>query len=205
MNPHLKSIAGSLAGYFLLALACTFPVAMLMLDILWLNNGVGEHSFTEYAQSLILLLTIGTFAYVIAKHDKEKPFAYMAIGLFTAMLIREQNFLFNDLGAHLWESLVIITLVITITLSRRSGTPFAPVFSTYLRSRAGQIMVIGLIILLFYSRFLGMGMIWTSLLDDGYVRTVKNAIEEGTELLAYVIILYAAQVYRRRLAQGLHG
>jgi len=205
MNPHIKSIVVSLTKYFLLAVACTYPVAMLMLDILWLNNGVGEHSFTEYSQSLILLLIIGTFCYVIMTHEKERPFAYMAVGLFVAMLIREQNFLFNNMGAHLWESLVAITLVVTFILSRRSDTPFAPVFSTYLRSRAGQIMAIGLVILLFYSRFFGMSLIWTSLLDDGYVRTVKNAMEEGTELLAYVLILYAAQVYRKQLAEGTHG
>lgn len=205
MDPHLKSVIISLSKYFLLALACTYPVAMLMLDILWLNNGVGEHSFTEYSQSLILLLTIGTFCYIIMKHENEKPFAYMAVGFFTAMLIREQNSLLDSMGAHLWETLVAIVFVIAFVLSRRSGTPFAPVFSTYLRSRAGQIMAVGLVILLFYSRFFGMSIIWASLLDDGYVRTVKNAMEEGTELLAYVLILYAAQVYRKQLTEGTYG
>jgi|SRR5690554_2489386 len=205
MYTQTKSIITSLLKYFLLAIACTYPVAMLMLDILWLNNGVGEHSFTEYSQSLLLILIISTFGYIIMTYEQERPLAYMAAGLFIAMLIREQNSLFNNMGAHLWETLVAITFVIAVILSRRSRAAFVPAFDRYLNSRAAQIMAIGLVILLFYSRFFGMSIIWTSLLDDGYVRTVKNAMEEGTELLAYVLILYASQVYRKQLAAGTYS
>lgn len=199
MNSHIKSILASLAQYFFLAFLLAYPVAMIMLDVLWVGNSIGEHSFTEYSQSLILVLIIATFYYVALKHKDQQPFAYMAIGLFVAMLIREQNSLFNSLGAHLWESLVAAVFIAAIYFARRTKQPFAPVFSTYLRSHAGHIMALGLALLLIYSRFLGMGMIWTSLLEDGYVRTIKNAIEEGTELLAYVIIFYATQVYRVQL------
>lgn len=200
MNPHIRSILSSLAQYLFLAFILAYPVAMIMLDILWVGNNIGEHSFTEYSQSLILVLIIATFYYITVKHEDQRPFTYMAIGLFIAMLIREQNSLFNSMGAHLWESLVAATFIMAIYLTRRNKQPFAPVFSAYLRSRAGQIMALGLILLLIYSRFLGMSIIWKSLLESGYVSTIKNAVEEGTELLAYVIILYAAQVYRVQLA-----
>ncbi len=200
MNPHVKSIMTSLSTYLLLALACVFPVAMVMLDVLWVGNNIGEHSFTEYSQSFVLILIIVTFGYITAKHQDQRAFAYMAIGLFVAMLIREQNFYFNNIAAHLWETLVAITFMISLVLSRRSQQPFAETFSAYLASRAGQIMAIGLILLLFYSRFLGMSLIWKAVLQDAYTNAFKNIVEEGTELLAYVLILYASQVYRKQLA-----
>ena len=61
-------------------------------------------------------------------------------------------------------------------------------------------MVMSILILLVHSRLFGMGILWKTILNDGYVNTVKNAMEEGTELLAYVLIFYATQVYRRTLA-----
>lgn len=201
MNPHLRSIFVSLGKYFLLAVACSYPVGMLMLDILWLDNGVGEQSFTEFSQTGVLLIIIGLFAHIIHRYEDQRPFTFMAIGLFIAMLIREQDFYLNSLGPYLWETLMAITFITCVALSRRTRQPFAPVFSAYLTSKAGATMAIALISLLFYSRLLGMGVIWTSLLEEGYVRTVKNAIEEGTELYAYMLILYAALQYRAQLAQ----
>ena len=46
--------------------------------------------------------------------------------------------------------------------------------------------------LLVYSRLLGMGAIWKGLLAEQYLRVFKNAVEETTELLGYVLIAAAA-------------
>src|SRR5690625_5600462 len=100
MNPHVNSIMTSLSTYLLLALACVFPVAMVMLDVLWVGNNIGEHSFTEYSQSFVVILIIVTFSYITAKHQEQRAFEYMAIGLFIAMLVVVQNFDFYNI-AHL--------------------------------------------------------------------------------------------------------
>lgn len=58
-------------------------------------------------------------------------------------------------------------------------------------SRSGVMLILGLAILLVYSRLLGMGVLWREFLHDGYLRLLKNAIEESTELLGYIIIVIA--------------
>jgi hypothetical protein len=80
----------------------------------------------------------------------------------------------------------------------------------FLTSRAGTVLLLGLVLLLFYARLIGMTALWTGLLGEQYIRAVKNAIEETTELLAYTFILagslaYAAQRIRepaRALRRG---
>lgn len=201
LDTHIKSILISLAQYFGLALLAALPTAIVMLDVLWLGNHVGEDSFTEAAQTFTLILIIATFIYIVAKHEDKRPFTYMALGLFISMLFREHDFILNNIMNNLWELCVTLTVIVVITLSRRTGRPFAPVFAEFLRSSSGRLMAMAIILLVVHSRLFGMGILWTTILEDGYVRTVKNAMEEGTELLAYIMIFYASQVYRRSLAR----
>lgn len=199
MNQDAKVILQQLGKYFLLAVALSYPVLALMLDILWLGNHVGENSVTEHSQAIILLLIMGTFFHINKKYPDQRAFGYLALGLFTSMFIREHDFFLNNIIDNLWEVIVAIVVISAITLSVKSKQPFVSIFKNYLLSHAGHIMAISLILLLFYSRLFGMGIIWENLLDDGYVRTVKNAMEEGTELLAYVMLFYATQLYRLQL------
>lgn len=201
MDTHVKSILISLIQYFGLALLAALPTAIVMLDVMWLGNHIGEESLTEAAQSFTLILVIATFVYIVAKHEDKRPFTYMALGLFISMLFREHDFVLNKIVDNLWEACVAVTVVTVIILSRRTGRPFAPVFAAFLKSPAARIMAVALVLLVVHSRLFGMGVLWRTILDDGYVRTVKNAMEEGTELLAYLMIFYAAQVYRRELAE----
>lgn len=200
LNTHAKSILISLTQFFGLALLAALPTAIVMLDVMWLGNNIGEESLTEAAQSLTLVLVIATFVYIVAKHEDKRPFTYMALGLFISMLFREHDFMLNKMIDNLWEACVALTVITVVILARRTGKPFAPVFAAYLKSPAARIMAVALVLLVVHSRLFGMGVLWRTVLDDGYVRTVKNAMEEGTELLAYLMIFYAAQVYRRELA-----
>lgn len=200
MNIHTKSILTSLARYFALALLIALPTAIVMLDVLWLGNNIGEESLTEHMQSTVLLLIISTFIYIIAKHEDKRPFTYLALGLFISMLFREHDYVLNNIVDNLWEVLVVLTVITVTVLSRSTNRPFKPAFAEFLSSSAGRTMVMSILILLVHSRLFGMGILWKTILNDGYVNTVKNAMEEGTELLAYVLIFYATQVYRRTLA-----
>lgn len=47
-------------------------------------------------------------------------------------------------------------------------------------------------IVLVFSRLAGMNYLWLTLLDDSYIRTIKNLAEEGTELLGYSLLAYSA-------------
>lgn len=53
----------------------------------------------------------------------------------------------------------------------------------------------GLLTVLLFARLMGMGTLWHTLLADEFIRTVKNAVEEGTELFGYTLCLLATLSY----------
>ncbi|MBQ4326340.1 MAG: hypothetical protein IJC28_05450, partial [Mailhella sp.] len=53
-------------------------------------------------------------------------------------------------------------------------------------------LLIGLVIVLAYSRLFGMRMIWKELLGQNFIYDAKTAMEESSELLGYLFILTSA-------------
>ncbi len=46
-----------------------------------------------------------------------------------------------------------------------------------------------------YSRLMGESILWQTLMEENYVRNVKNAVEESIELLGDTIILFGAMEF----------
>ena len=67
------------------------------------------------------------------------------------------------------------------------------------------LLISGLLAILVFSRLFGMQALWLAILDDGYVRVVKNVVEEGSESFGYMLCLTASIGYfctfRETLAQ----
>lgn len=120
------------------------------------------------------------------------------------MLIREIDAVLDLLLDGLWQGLVTVVSVACLTYSLFDWRSALRGMARLVVSRAGVVMIVGLAILLVYSRLLGMGLLWQGLLGDGYLRLFKNAIEEGTELLGYVIILIASLIYVTGRLRYLH-
>ena len=51
------------------------------------------------------------------------------------------------------------------------------------------------VIALIFSRFFGSGIVWVAIMGDGFMREVKNAVEETTEALAMLIFLASMLEY----------
>ncbi|CAK6466123.1 hypothetical protein KLEPA_00100 (plasmid) [Klebsiella pneumoniae] len=56
-------------------------------------------------------------------------------------------------------------------------------------------MLSGLLAVLVFSRLFGMHGLWYSILEEGYARVVKNAVEEGSEFFGYMLFLTASIGY----------
>lgn len=199
MGKASAAAVSHLGGYFILALLSVVPVALLYLDVAWLQDGVGEASLTEVAQTLILVGCVATFLLVARHRPGERGFALLAAAFFLCMVIREQNNLLKSVADGLWEGMVLVIAVagIAYAASRRRQTLVSLV--RFSGTRAGGMMMVGLVLLIVYSRLFGAGAVWHAMLGDGYVRVAKNAAEEGTELCAYMMIFAASQSYRRQL------
>jgi hypothetical protein len=190
-----RIVLAAAARMLLLSCFISAPILLLWVDVQWLRNAVGEFSATEFSQLVLLAITVLGFVHLARRSQDDRRFAVLAAGLFACMLIREIDALLDLLLDGLWQGLVTLVSVTCLIYSLFDWRSTLRGMARLVVSRAGVVMIIGLAILLAYSRLLGMGLLWQGLLGDGYLRLFKNAIEESTELLGYVIILIASLRY----------
>lgn len=159
----------------------------------------GEHSYTEWCQVVMLIMIIGLFFWS-ARLDKDKqPVPIAVAGFFTMALIREFDMYLDLIFDGLWQILALVTLLITILLIYRQKAFFKASVIYLFKTTAFGFIVAGFLTTFVFSRLYGRGTFWKQVMEDGYMRTVKNASEESIELLGYAIIFFGAIEYFRHL------
>lgn len=189
------SLAAVAARFACLALVVSIPPICLFLDLKVLGNSLSEQSVTEITQLVFLLLSISCFALLAIKRPDDRSFALLAAAFFACMLIRELDALFDLIAHGLWKYLVAPIALVAIGNALKHASATLHSLSRFVCSQAGLLMLVAVAILLFYSRLMGMTGLWQNLMTDGYVRIVKNAVEESAELLGYSLILAASVRY----------
>lgn len=184
--------------FFIAALAILIAVLCLHADINLLHNGLGEISITEIVQEIILAIIVVLHFRKAYKTVQQRICNVLIGGFFLTMLIRELDGVF-DLIAHgswFWFALFFAALTLIYAL-RRPQIAFQEL-RVYTAIPAYGIMFSGLLAILVFSRFFGMSLLWHSLLQDGYMRAVKNMVEEGSELFGYILCLISSILYLTR-------
>lgn len=176
----------------LLSCLVSLPVCLLWLDVQWLGNTVGEFSVTELAQLALLAGTVLTLLRLAVRSGEDRRFAVLAAGFFVCMLIRESDSALDQLVDGLWQALVAFVATSCLVYGLLDWRSTLRGMARLVSSRIGLLMILGLAILLAYSRLFGMGALWQGLLEDQYLRVFKNAAEEGSELLGYFLIASAS-------------
>ena len=67
--------------------------------------------------------------------------------------------------------------------------------ANFMKTRSFIFIFIGLLIVLAYSRLFGMGELWHAVMGENFNRTVKNVVEEGSELWGYALVFWGAVKY----------
>ena len=188
-----KSTFSPLRWYFLLILAAAVPTALLYVDISIAGNNVTEISFVEFGQEIALLGCIITFLRLAQRKPSDRVFSVLAAGLFACMFIRELDAFWDHVAKHVWKALVCAVLLPCALVAYRYWQDALGGTRRFLMSRAGILMAAGMAVLLIYSRLIGQGDLWLERFSEA--RGVKNAIEESSELLGYLIIVIASRLY----------
>ncbi|MBV4367477.1 hypothetical protein ACMGGR_20795 [Erwinia sp. BNK-24-b] len=195
MQTDLLFIRRKALAFIGCALFLAAMMGMIFIDVSWMNDGVHETSFTEVSQELILLVIALLFFHRAYRQPAMRSTLVLVGGFFSCMLIRELDFLFDEIshGSWVWFALAVtaICLVIAMLHPKRAIVGLA----TLLRHPGWGMMSAGLLTILVFSRLFGMGVLWRHLMLDGYNHTVKNMVEEGCELLGYSLCLLASLSY----------
>ena len=185
-----------LKNFFYFFLKCLLPavvVGLIWFDLKTFGN-IREKSYVELSQSLFLLATSVVFMFLASK--KKASGLWLVAGFFVCLLIREQDAYFDDLFHGSWAYFALASVLIFTWKSLQEGKEIAAkTLAAYMQSPPFTTMSFGMLVVLIFSRAMGMSKLWKFIMGDGFNRVVKNVVEEGTELFGYSIIFLAALEY----------
>ena len=166
----------------------------------------GEGSKTEMLQQLFLLLTSLTFFAAGLFSKSHKAIAYMFGGGVLMALIRELDTYFDRIYHGAWFPFAMVVAGLTIVLVWRQKRQIWKNLEEFYSTPAFGILLSGFLSVFIFSRIFGAKKVWTALFEVERLaashRWVKNAVEEGSELFGYTLLLIAAvelfiHVYQR--------
>lgn len=159
----------------------------------------GENSLIEITQEVLLIISMLLLWFFAFRQPFRRGFLIFIAMMLNLALIREFNNFLNDKLAGGWQLVFYIFLVFygLILLMNRKTIPKA--FVEFLKLPSFGVMLSGFLIVAVFSRLFGKKEIWQNILIvdflNGPYRAVKNAVEEGTELLGYSLIFIAIIEY----------
>lgn len=180
-----------------LAIYAPLVAAMMMLvmhDAHHFNDiGFSESSWTEHMQSTLLAWSAAAMWAVHSRLPDLRTISLLLFGLFAASLIREQDALLDEaIGDGSWQVLVSLVAIPVLIAVWRNRARFVAEFEHFGRSFAFGLFGAGFLTTYVFSRLYGRTEFWETLMGDSYLRSVKNAAEEVTELFGYTLMAVAA-------------
>lgn len=181
------------AGVYILALAGLMQV-VLMIDVKHAGApNFSEVSVTEITQAALLFLCT-VLMLVIRQHFRVLRSVSLLMGAFFAISFVRENDQWLDVyvfdGA--WECLVVLLALPALALVIRARRDFLEEFSLIANSLGFGLFAGGFLTTYVFSRLYGRSELWQALMGEHYLRMVKDAAEEITELAGYSLLLFAS-------------
>lgn len=166
----------------------------LRLEVAWLEpqRRFSEFGYTEWLQAAMLLVGTVLLLTRARRLADYTSLAYCLAGAFGVLLIRENDALLELYLPHgIWKypaGLVMISVVVYFWRHRQNVMAQAVRWSA---TPSFGVMLAGAAVLGF-SRLFGRGeVVWQALMEEQFMRDVKNLAEEGVELMALGLMLAA--------------
>lgn len=185
---------------------CIVVNIAIRVDFVVLGHALGESSVTEMLQIIMLVTTSLAFMLLAKRYPSLANASVLIAGFFFVLAIREMDAWFDLIfhGAWLYPALTVFAL--SALYAFRGGKRTLDQMAAILASRYMPILVTAVVVLLVFSRLYGMGSFWQHVMEEHYLRDVKNLSEEAIELLCYCLITYSAInthiTMKRSFAQG---
>lgn len=189
-----RAIKIAVFKFLLLVIGMLYVPVALYLDVVVIGHRVPEHGVTELSQEFFLLLSALMFTHLAVKSWDQCGFLVLVSGLFWCMFIRELDHDFDQISHGFWKYPMWVTVIISLSLAAKFRESILAPMAAATRSVSFTYVLIGLALLLFFSRIFGTGSFWAAILDANHYEVpeslIKNVVQEGVELLAYVVILF---------------
>lgn len=191
----MKPFTFLITKFFGMSLLLVFSSLMIYFDVRYNNITIEEGSLVEYLQEGYLFISGSLFFMVSIKNKSQRGFTLLVSVFFYIMLIRELDGFLDNISHGFWKypawSLAILVFIHTIFNIKTTVEPL----NRYINHNSFGLMLAGISTLLVFSRIYGMSELWEQIMQENYIRSVKNLAEEGVELMAYSLILFASSWY----------
>ena len=190
-SSQLKAIGRA----FLLLLGLASGVGFLFFVFLWeiqSDSPFGEVGPIEFTQSLLLAASAALYFFEAFRRPALRPALVLVGGFFTCMLIREQDYFFDFIRHGCWVYPALATAGLCLLYACLNLRRTIAGLERFVRWKYFPYLLIGVVIVLAYSRLFGMRMVWEEILGDKFSYDAKTAMEESSELLGYLLILTSA-------------
>ncbi len=171
----------------------------IRLDYIILGSNLGETSITETLQLLMLGIASWSFFSLSKQVSHLKHAAVLISGFFVVLMIREMDYWMDMIRHGSWIFPALTVTALACAKAYQGGKGTVNEMADILRSSNMKLLISAVILLLVFSRLYGMGSFWRHVMDEHYIRDVKNISEEGIELLCYNLIALSAFRTRREL------
>ena len=177
----------------ILFICCIAAVPLVVyVDAAFLEGVTTEDSITEHLHNGLLFITCAVFGIGAVKHATARGYFLMAVTFFTCLFLREMDATFDAVWKGFWVYPVLATLVGgTFAVSRYKGTVLRPLLRHY-ATRSGTMVYVGVFLLIIFTRLFGTSALWEVVMGVNYDAKFKGIIQEGLELMAYMLIAYGS-------------
>lgn len=151
-----------------------------------------ESSFTEIAQKILLTTMVLGLVFFSYNYPRFRIISIIMALFFLVHFFRELDSFFDEnFFDGFWQLIVWLTVAVAGFITIKNFKKLVSQLTVVHHQFSFGVLLVGLVILHVFSRLYGKTSNWQNLLDDAYVRTVKDASEESIELLGYTIITIA--------------
>ena len=194
-DPEVRSQLKAIGRAFLLLFALAGGVGFLFFMFLWeiqSEQPFGEVGPLEFTQSLLLGASAALYFIEAFRRPDLRPALVLVGGFFTCMLIREQDYFFDFIRHGCWVYPALATAGLCLLYAALNLRRTLAGLERFVRWKYFPYLLIGVVVVLAYSRLFGMRMVWEEILGKKFTYDAKTAMEESSELLGYLLILTSA-------------
>ncbi|PFG57705.1 hypothetical protein ATG66_0199 [Vibrio sp. ES.051] len=190
----------SLSALMIVAISILVNLS-IRLDYVVLGSSLGEVSITETLQLVMLAIASWSFFSLSKQQTQLKHAAILISGFFAVLIIRETDYWTDMIHHGSWIFPALTITALACAKAYRGGKGTVNEMANILKMPDMKLLIGAVMLLLVFSRLYGMGNFWQQVMDESYIRDVKNISEEGIELLCYCLIALSAVRTRRELTE----
>jgi len=174
--------------FILISFLSAGVITAINIDYFYLENNLSERSLTEVFQQLLLLASMGIFSWSASKVEGSRTLFVLIAGFFACMLLRELDYYFDMIVHGFWFYPTIILASLVIAYAIKNNTTLVASVREFSQTNAYFNILVGLVIIMIFSRLFGSGTLWKEVMNDDYHHIYKTIIQEGLELFGYLFV-----------------